>query len=114
MAWWNRHTKQNTPTHQTQQQLQHNPAQTQQPIDSADRQQEEGGLTYSQVAKGVKLGIVPNDIINDPYREYLAKNAGTTGLTGLIEAATDIMQKETEKCMDWMGSSGKASSVKLS
>lgn len=73
---------------------------------------DEGKLLRENVGCGIaKCNI--NDVINDPYREFLAKNAGTTGLTGLIEKATDVMQRETEKCMDWMMSSGKAGEVKF-
>lgn len=74
---------------------------------------DDGKLLQKNISHGISKCNI-NDIINDPYREYLAKHAETKGLTGLIEGATDIMQKETEKCMDWMRSSGKASSVKLS
>lgn len=74
---------------------------------------DDGKLLQKNISHGISKCNI-NDIINDPYREYLAKHAETKGLTGLIEGATDVMQKETEKCMDWMRSSGKASSVKLS
>ncbi|KAK5110178.1 hypothetical protein LTR62_006174 [Meristemomyces frigidus] len=70
-----------------------------------------GELLRKNIAHGIaKCNI--NDIINDPYKEFWAMNAATMGLTGLIEGGTGIMQRETERCMEWMGSSGKAGSVK--
>jgi fructose-bisphosphate aldolase class II len=73
---------------------------------------DDGKLLQQNISHGISKCNI-NDVINGPYLEYLAEHAKTKGLTGLIEGATAVMQRETEKCMDWMGSSGKASSVKL-
>ncbi|KAK5743242.1 hypothetical protein LTR17_002719 [Elasticomyces elasticus] len=54
-----------------------------------------------------------NDIVNAPFMEHLAEHAKEGRLTALIEDSTAVIQKHTEKCMDWMGSTGKADSVKL-
>lgn len=74
---------------------------------------DDGKLLQKNISHGISKCNI-NDVINEPYQKYLAEHAGSKGLTALIEGATAVMQKETEKCMDWMGSSGKASSVKLS
>ena len=73
---------------------------------------DDGKLLQQNISHGISKCNI-NDVINEPYQKYLAENAGKQGLTGLIEGATAVMQKETEKCMDWMRSSGKASSVKF-
>jgi len=73
---------------------------------------DDGKLLQQNISHGISKCNI-NDVINGPYLEYLAEHAKTKGLTGLIEGATAVMQRETEKCMDWMGSSGKSSSVKL-
>jgi fructose-bisphosphate aldolase class II len=71
-----------------------------------------GKLLQQNISHGIaKCNI--NDVINGPYQEFLEEHANKKGLTALIEGATDVMQRETEKCMDWMGSSGKARSVKF-
>ncbi|KAK0353896.1 hypothetical protein LTR91_004215 [Friedmanniomyces endolithicus] len=54
-----------------------------------------------------------NDIVNGPFMELLAEKAKEGRLTALIEESTAVIQRHTEKCMDWMGSTGKAGSVKL-
>lgn len=73
---------------------------------------DDGKLFQENLARGIaKCNI--NDIINAPYMELLAKRAKEGRLTAMIEEATQVMQKETEKCMDWMKSTGKASSVKF-
>lgn len=73
---------------------------------------DDGKLLQENIKHGIaKCNI--NDVINAPYQEFLEKKANKCGLTTLIEDATAIMQRETEKCMDWMGSTGKASSVKF-
>lgn len=73
---------------------------------------DDGKLIRENMAHGVaKMNI--NDVINEPYKNFLAEKAGELGLTALIEGATDVMQRETERCMDWMQSSGKAGSVKF-
>jgi fructose-bisphosphate aldolase class II len=74
---------------------------------------DDGKLLQQNISHGISKCNI-NDVINGPYLEYLAEHAKTKGLTGLIEGATAVMQRETEKCMDWMGSSGRAKSVKLS
>jgi fructose-bisphosphate aldolase class II len=74
---------------------------------------DDGKLLQQNISHGISKCNI-NDVINGPYLEYLAEHAKTKGLTGLIEGATAVMQKETEKCMDWMGSSGKSKDVKLS
>ncbi|KAK3676261.1 hypothetical protein LTR78_004011 [Recurvomyces mirabilis] len=72
-----------------------------------------GKLLQQNISHGISKCNI-NDVINDPYKHYLAEHAAKDGLTSIIEGATAVMQKETEKCMDWMQSSGKASSVKFS
>lgn len=71
-----------------------------------------GKLIQENISHGISKANI-NDIINGPYQKYLADNASSKGLTGLIEGATAVMQKETEKCMDWCRSSGQAGTVKL-
>lgn len=71
-----------------------------------------GKLLQQNMQHGISKCNI-NDIINEPYQKFLAENAKSKGLTALIEGATAVMQKETEKCMDWMRSSGRAGDVKL-
>ena len=61
--------------------------------------------------KCIKCGMAKaniNDIVNDPYLEIQAKKASNTPLTKLLEEVTLAMQKKVELCMDWLGSTGKA------
>lgn len=52
-----------------------------------------------------------NDSVNDPYLNVIQNSKGK-GLTTIIEQATDAMQAAVEKHMDYMGSTGKADSVR--
>jgi fructose-bisphosphate aldolase class II len=49
-----------------------------------------------------------NDAFNNDYLKVMREDAATTPLTGLIEKATDAMQKSVEQYMEWMGSAGMA------
>ncbi|KAI7687892.1 hypothetical protein KC353_g20036, partial [Hortaea werneckii] len=71
-----------------------------------------GKLIQENVSYGIAKANI-NDIVNAPYMDFLQQNAGKVGLTKLIEEATSVMQRETEKCMDWCKSSGQAGSVKM-
>ena len=49
-----------------------------------------------------------NDAFNNDYLRVMREEAAKTPLTGLIEMATDAMQKSIEQYMEWMGSAGMA------
>lgn len=49
-----------------------------------------------------------NDGFNTSYLKVMSERAGTAGLTTLLLDVTDAMQKDVEKHMDWMKSTGKA------
>lgn len=49
-----------------------------------------------------------NDGFNTSYLKIMSEKASTTGLTTLLLNVTDAMQKDVEKHMDWMKSTGKA------
>jgi fructose-bisphosphate aldolase class II len=52
-----------------------------------------------------------NDAFNNDYLRVMREEAAKTPLTGLIEKATDAMQKSVEQYMEWMGSSGMADKI---
>jgi fructose-bisphosphate aldolase class II len=43
----------------------------------------------------------------------MKEQAGLTPLTGLIEKATDAMQKSIENYIEWMGGQGMADKIQL-
>ena len=49
-----------------------------------------------------------NKVVNREYVKVQQEKAGKAALTAVIEEGTDAMQKQLEKLMDWMRSSGKA------
>lgn len=49
-----------------------------------------------------------NDGFNNSYLRIMSSKAADTPLTTLLEKVTDVMQKDVEKHMDWMRSTGKA------
>jgi len=60
--------------------------------------------------KCIGLGMAKvnvNKAMNNAYIE-MQKQAGTVGLTSLIEKGTDAMQKAVERIIDMLGSAGKA------
>lgn len=71
-----------------------------------------GKLFQDNIAHGIAKANI-NDIVNEPYLKHLEAHAKEGMLTKLIEEATDVIQKETEKCMDWCKSSGRAGDVKF-
>lgn len=61
--------------------------------------------------KVVDAGVVKinlNDAVNDTYKRVMGEKAENMPLTQLLELVTNEMQKDVEKHMDWLGSSGKA------
>lgn len=49
-----------------------------------------------------------NKVLNNEYVKVQAEKAGKVPLTTLLEEATNAMQKAVERCMDMLGSTGKA------
>jgi len=49
-----------------------------------------------------------NKVMNNEYVRVQAERQGKAPLTTVLEEATDAMQKAIEKCMDMLGSTGKA------
>jgi len=49
-----------------------------------------------------------NDAFNNDYIHVMRTEAGRVPLTGLIEKATDAMQKSIEQYIEWMGGTGMA------
>ncbi|EON63170.1 fructose-bisphosphate aldolase [Coniosporium apollinis CBS 100218] len=49
-----------------------------------------------------------NKVLNNEYIKVQQEKAGKAPLTAVIEEGTDMMQKAVERCMDMLGSSGKA------
>jgi fructose-bisphosphate aldolase, class II len=63
------------------------------------------------LGKVVKAGMVKcnlNDAVNNSFLKVMAEKAGKVPITSLLEEATDAMQRDVERHMDWLGSSGKA------
>lgn len=63
------------------------------------------------LAKVVKEGMVKcnlNDAVNNSFLKVMGEKAGKVPLTTLLEEATNAMQADVERHMDWLGSSGKA------
>ncbi|OKL62530.1 putative fructose-bisphosphate aldolase [Talaromyces atroroseus] len=59
------------------------------------------------IANGVsKVNI--NKVMNNEYVRVQAEKAGKVPLTTLLEEATNAMQKAIERCIDMLGSAGKA------
>ncbi|KAF2857030.1 fructose-bisphosphate aldolase-like protein class-II [Plenodomus tracheiphilus IPT5] len=52
-----------------------------------------------------------NDAFNNDFIEVMRTEAGKTPLTGLIEKATDAMQKSIEQYIEWMGGVGMADKI---
>lgn len=52
-----------------------------------------------------------NDAFNNDFTRVMQEQAGKTPITGLIEKATDAMQKSIEQYIDWMGSTGMADKI---
>ncbi len=62
-------------------------------------------------AECIKHGITKiniNKVLNGEYVKVQQEKAGRAPLTAVIEEGTDMMQKAVERCMDMLGSSGKA------
>ncbi|KAJ9643369.1 hypothetical protein H2199_004048 [Coniosporium tulheliwenetii] len=49
-----------------------------------------------------------NKVLNNEYIKVQQEKGGKAPLTAVIEEGTDMMQKAVERCMDMLGSSGKA------
>lgn len=67
------------------------------------------GFDEKIYAKCIERGITKANLnrnVNEMYTTLQAQ--GGLGLTALMEKGTQAMQQEIEKCMDWLGSSGKA------
>lgn len=61
--------------------------------------------------KCIKCGVSKvniNKVMNSEYIRVQAERQGKAPLTTVLEEATDAMQRTIEKCMDMLGSSGKA------
>jgi fructose-bisphosphate aldolase class II len=54
-----------------------------------------------------------NDAFNNDFIDVMKEQAGLTPLTGLIEKATDAMQKSIENYIEWMGGQGMADKIQL-
>jgi len=54
-----------------------------------------------------------NDAFNNDFIDVMKEQAGLTPITGLIEKATDAMQKSIESYIEWMGGAGMADKIKL-
>lgn len=61
--------------------------------------------------KCIKAGVSKiniNKVMNNEYTRVQAERSGKAPLTTVIEEATTAMQKAVERCMDMVGSTGKA------
>lgn len=61
--------------------------------------------------KCIECGVAKvniNKVLNNEYIRVQAEKAGKVPLTALLEEATNEMQKAVERCMDMLGSTGKA------
>ncbi|KAF2107390.1 tagatose 1,6-diphosphate aldolase [Lophiotrema nucula] len=66
--------------------------------------------------ENVQYGIAKvnlNDAVNNSFTRVMAEKAANTPLTTLLEEATNEMQKDVERHMDWLGSTGQADKIKL-
>ena len=52
-----------------------------------------------------------NDAFNNDFIKVMEQQAGKTPLTGLIEEATDAMQRSIEQYIEWMGGAGMADKI---
>lgn len=53
-----------------------------------------------------------NDGFNNDFIHVMKTEAGTTPLTGLLEKATNAMQKSIEQYIEWMGATGMADAIR--
>lgn len=63
---------------------------------------------FQRCIKGGVAKVNINKVMNNEYLRVQRERAGKGPITAVIEEATDAMQKAVERCMDMLGSTGKA------
>ncbi|KAL2004663.1 hypothetical protein VTN00DRAFT_3191 [Thermoascus crustaceus] len=63
---------------------------------------------FQRCIRGGVAKVNINKVMNNEYLRVQRERAGKGPITGVIEEATDAMQRAVERCMDMLGSTGKA------